>query len=496
MSINFKNIPATLRVPLFYAEIDPSQANPGQISQRALLIGNKIAAGTAVANIPFPMQSVDDVKAQCGNGSILAQMADTYRKNDNFGEVWVLPVDDAGAGAAATGSINTTAAATAQGVLHTYIGGLYVPLLLTGVQTAAQIATALVAAISARPDLAVTAVVNGVTTSKVDLTAKNKGDIGNDIDIRFNYLGTAGGQSFPAGYAATIVPMAGGATNPTLTTALANLTDQAFDFIAIAWNDTITLDAMKNFLNDVSGRWSWSAQVYGHCMAAYRGTYAQRITFGGLRNDQHVSVMGFYDSPTPCWKWAAAIAGQVAISVRADPGIPIQGVPIYDVQAPPVASRDPIANRNALLYDGIATFRVDLAGQVQIENLITTYQTNAFGQPDQSYLESETLFLLTYVLRRMAAVVNTKYSRKKLAADGTRFDPGANVVTPNIIKSDLVALYRELEAAGVTQKSAQFEQALIVEINGTNPSRIDVLWPGVLIQQLRIFALLAQFRLS
>lgn len=496
MTVNFKNIPTNVRVPLFYAEIDPSFANSAQINQRAILIGQKMAAGVATANMPIPMQSVADAKTQCGQGSILAQMAYSYRQNDKFGEVWMLPLDDAGGSVAATGSIDTTAAATAPGTLALRVGGIPSPLALTGAQTSNQIAIALAAAINANTDLAVTAVVDGVTLSKVNLTAKNKGLCGNDIDIRFNYLGQQGGEVFPTGYAATVVAMANGTTNPTLTTALANLTDQPFDFIAIAWNDATSLDALKVFLNDTAGRWSWDVQVYGHCIAAYRGTFGNRVTLGTGRNDQHTSIMGFFDSPTPNWKWAAAVAAQVAMSVRADAGLPMQTLGLADVLAPPIQSRDALANRNTLLFDGISTFNVDAAGQVRIENLITTYQTNSFGQPDNSYLEVETMFLLMLVLRRMSSLVTSKYARKKLAANGTRFDPGANVVTPNIIRADLIALYRELEAAGFVQGSDAFAAALIVEINANNPSRVDVLWPGTLIQQLRIFALLAQFRLS
>ena len=35
---------------------------------------------------------------------------------------------------------------------------------------------------------------------------------------------------------------------------------------------------------------------------------------------------------------------------------------------------------------------------------------------------------------------------------------------------------------------------IIVEQNAKNPNRVDVLWPGTLINQLRVFALLNQFR--
>ncbi|HBO81691.1 MAG TPA: phage tail protein, partial [Cupriavidus sp.] len=182
--------------------------------------------------------------------------------------------------------------------------------------------------------------------------------------------------------------------------------------------------------------------------------------------------------------------------LRADPGVPLQTVVLSDVLAPPLASQFSLSQRNTNLYDGISTFTVGTDGTVRIENAITTYQQNAFGQPDNSYLEVEMMFLLTYVLRYMATLVTSKYARVKLAADGTRFAPGSNIVTPSIIKADLIAAYQTLEYNGFVQNSQAFAQAIIVQQNSSNPNRVDVLWPGTLINQLRIFALLAQFRLS
>ena len=52
-----------------------------------------------------------------------------------------------------------------------------------------------------------------------------------------------------------------------------------------------------------------------------------------------------------------------------------------------------------------------------------------------------------------------------------------------------------MEYNGYVQDADGFAKALIVERNNANPNRVDVLWPGTLINQLRIFALLAQFRL-
>ncbi|HBD37509.1 MAG TPA: phage tail protein, partial [Cupriavidus sp.] len=444
-------------------------------------------------NVPVISQGIADAKSQGGQGSMLAQMTYTYRQNDNFGEVWYLPLADDPSSVAAAGSIAFTSAPTANGALSLYIGGMLVTTAVTSAMTTAQVATAVAAAINAINDLAVTAT---ATTSTVNITAKNKGLAGNDIDIRVNYRGIPGGEVTPVGLAFTITAMTGGATNPSLTTGLANLQSMPFDFIVCPYTDTTSLASLQAFLNDTTGRWSWSVQVYGHCFFAYRGTSAALTTFGLARNNQHESCMGFYDSPTPVWKWAAAFAAASAVSLRADPGVPLQTVVLSDVLAPPLASQFSLSQRNTNLYDGISTFTVGTDGTVRIENAITTYQQNAFGQPDNSYLEVETMFLLTYVLRYMATLVTSKYARVKLAADGTRFAPGSNIVTPSIIKADLIAAYQTLEYNGFVQNSQAFAQAIIVQQNSSNPNRVDVLWPGTLINQLRIFALLAQFRLS
>ncbi|WP_322080167.1 phage tail sheath subtilisin-like domain-containing protein [Burkholderia cenocepacia] len=492
MTVPFKQIPQNIRTPLFFAEIDNSRANTAVTNQRALLIG-PMTTGGATANIPLLSAGTGDANVQFGANSVLALMTAAYRQNDQFGEVWCLPVADAGGAVAATGSIAFTAAPTANGVISLYVADQLVSVPVTQGMTTAQIATAVAAAINLIPAMPATA---AAATNTVTLTADNKGLVGNDIDIRFNKQGAAGGEILPAGLTATITAMTGGATNPSLTTALGNLLDMPFDFIACAFTDTTSMDAIKAFLNDSTGRWSWQQQVFGHAFYAYRGTWGSLTTFGTARNNQHETVMGFNDSPTPSWQWAAATAAVTAVSVRADPGIPMQTVALTGISAPPLQSRFNLSQRNTLLYDGISTFTVADDGTVAIENLITTYQTNAFGQPDNSYLEIETMFLLAYVLRRLRTLVTSKYARVKLAADGTRFAPGSAIVTPKIIKADQIAEYRQMEYEGYVQGSDIFAQALIVEQNASNPNRVDVLWPGTLINQLRIFALLAQFRLS
>ncbi|MBP2314902.1 phage tail sheath subtilisin-like domain-containing protein [Azospirillum soli] len=493
MAVSFSNIPANIRVPLFYAEVDSSQAGYFVQDQRALLIGQMLPAGTAAAGIPVLVSGVDQARGLFGAGSLLARMVAAYRANDDFGGLWCLPLADDGAAVAATGTITLTGTATAAGTLSLYIAGQLVRQGVASGAAAATAATALAATINASADLPVTA---AAVSATVTLTAKNKGAAGNDIDVRLNYRGTAGGEALPTGVGVTFVAMAGGTANPSLAAGLAALGDEPFDFIATPYTDTASLDALKQAMDGQTGRWAWSKQIYGHVFGAKRGTVSALSTFGNGRNDPHATVLGYSDSPTPPWEWAAALAAQAAKSLRIDPARPLQTLPLVGVLAAPMSSRFTLAERQILLFDGIATHMTGTDGIVRIERAITTYQTNAFGQLDPSYLDVETLFTLATILRRMRNAITTKFPRHKLASDGTRFGDGQAIVTPKIIKAELIAEYSAMEQLGLVENMPAFKAALVVERDPTDPNRINVLYPPDLVNQLRVFAVLAQFRLQ
>ena len=69
-------------------------------------------------------------------------------------------------------------------------------------------------------------------------------------------------------------------------------------------------------------------------------------------------------------------------------------------------------------------------------------------------------------------------------------------MTPKIIKAELIAQYRFDEFLGRVENARAFKENLIVERDANDPNRINVLYPPDLINQLRIFAVLAQFRLQ
>jgi phage tail sheath gpL-like len=486
--VGFKEYAPTNRTPLFFAELDNSRANQAQQDQRTLIIGQMLSTGTLTAGTQVLAESVDAVKLGAGPGSMLALQMEWYRKRDSFGEVHILPLADNGAGVAATGTITATAVPTATGTIPLYIAGKPVPVLVsTSLNTATLLAAAIAAAINADTDLPVTA---APAVGVVTLTAKHKGLTGNDIDIRLAYRGPLGGEVMPAGVALTIVAMANGTTNPVLDTALAALGDELFDFIVLPYTDTTSLDAIKTFL---AARWSWDRMLYGHAFAGFKGTVSAASTLGSARNDPHVTIMPMNNSPTPSWLLGANLAGAVAVSLRADPGLPLQALAL-DVLPPPPANRFTISERNVLLYDGMSSFIVAADGTVTTERIITTYQTNPSGQPDDSYLDVEKLFTLMFVIRDLKTFVTSTYGRFKLASDGTIYRAGSNIVTPAVIRDGILGRYRFLEREGFVQEYARFRENLIVERNGSNSCRVDALLPIIPIDQLRQIVSLVQFR--
>lgn len=489
-------IDGNILTPLFWGAIDNSQANTAQAVQRTLLIGQMLTTGTATVNVAVPCGSPEMAMELAGRGSMLAAMTATYMANDTGGNVYLLPLTEP-TGAAATGKVAISHTATENGVLALYIGGTRVALTVVSTDTVDTVGTDLAAAINQRADLPVTAVSAVASgTATVTLTAKQKGAVGNTLDLRLNYQGSAGGERTPAGMVVTLTAMTGGAGTPELTDALASLKDTTFDFIVLPYADTTSLDAVKVLLNDSSGRWSYSKQLYGHAFSVVTGTYGQLTAAGEARNDQHASLLGVYNSPSPAYLWSAAYTGAIAGSLRADPGRPVQTLPVYGVLAPPMVSQFDQPERNNLLHSGIASYTVADDGTVQIENIITTYQKNPYGSPDNSYLEVETLFLLAYIMRRQRTLITSQFGRMKLADDGTRFAAGLPIVTPATIKGALIADYGDMETQGYVQDSKGFAKGLIVTKSRENPNRVDVLYPDILVNQLRIVALLNQFRLQ
>lgn len=497
MTVSFNTIPADNRVPLFYAEMDNSAANTAQDSAPALLIGRALPSSDIPLNQLVIMPSRDVAKKMAGRGSQLARMVAAYRQVDPFGELQVIAVPDDGQ--AATGTLTMTGTATDAGAVNLYIGTTRVQVTAATNDTGAVVAQALMAVINNNPDLPVTAAYQPASEQDqgtITLTAVNSGSTGNFIPLTLNYYGTASGEEIPAGLNIQIGKMSGGAGDPDLMPAIAAMGDEPFDYIGMPFRDSASLRLMATEMNDSSGRWSYIRQLYGHVYTASTGSLSELVASGDTFNDQHITVAGYeQDIQTPADELVGYRLARAAVFLRIDPARPTQTGELTGALPAPTGKRFTITEQQSLLTHGIATAYTE-SGVLRIQRDITTYKKNAYGVADNSYLDSETLHTSAYVLRRLKSVITSKYGRHKLGDDGTRFGPGQAIVTPAVIRGELCTVYRQLEREGIVENYELFKKYLIVERNKNDPNRLDVLFPPDYVNQLRVFAVLNQFRLQ
>jgi phage tail sheath gpL-like len=497
MAVGFNRIPPNLRVPLFWAEFDSTQASYLQLPQPACLIGHKATTAPANTLELYLVSSVDVAAALFGPASLLTDMVAAYRLNDPTGELWCIALPTPTGAAHATATLTFAGTPTAAGTVAVYVGDQRYPVPINVTDTPDTMAAALVAALAADPFAPATAAVGTAGSGLVTLTATVPGALGNTLVLGLNLRGLVGSEYVPGGVTVTLTTFTGGSGTPNVTPGLNLLADTEYDFVGVPWSDSATLDACQLAFGEESGRWAWNIQLYGHAFSAKADTAPNLVTFGKTRNDPHLTLMGYpAGSPTPPWKMCAALTAEAAVGLRADPARPLQTLPLVGCMIAPRGQRFAIQDDQSLLFAGIATCYADTANVVHIQRSITTYQRDAWGLADPSWLDVQTPATLQLMVRATRNRILTKFPRMKLADDGTRVGAGQPIVTPSVIRTELVALYSELEEAGLGENIDAFKQYLIVERDMNDPNRVNVLFPPDLVNQLRIFAMLVQFRLQ
>jgi phage tail sheath gpL-like len=302
------------------------------------------------------------------------------------------------------------------------------------------------------------------------------------------------GAAPPAGF------LHGGVGTPLLTNAITNIGEEPYEYLAVPYTDSETMFVIDQELNFAdSGRWGWQRELFGHSFFAKRGAYPDLLLFGenATFNSGLESVMAFeVASPSPAFEWAAAYCAKAQRALSNDPARPLQSLSLNQIKAAPIHMRFDFVELNSLASTGLAIQKIGSDRQPMIAREQTTYQENLYGQSDDAYELVTTLATLAKLLRNQKQAITSKYPRHKLADDGTKFGPGQAIVTPIIIKAELINQYQQDMFNGLVENLAQFKAHLLVERDPNDPNRLNVLYPPDLINQLRIFAVLAQFRLQ
>lgn len=323
---------------------------------------------------------------------------------------------------------------------------------------------------------------SGGVAPVITLTATNKGTLHNSSRIETKLYSDDGDL---ADLKLVITQPSGGAGDPSITETIATLGDGQWDWVVMPYCNNAYLSEIETWLD---AQWSPMYQQYGHCITAYAGSAGQVQAFSTARNSWHVSMMPVYNPVDPIFLWASAVGAQAAAHLQSAPELsrPLQTIKLVGIHPPKLLSDHwTTVQRQSFYYAGASGYRVQ-DGEVQIDRLITMYQDNAWGQPDASFLDINTIAQLQYGLRELMAYLTQTYPRCALVDKNPNKLQG--FVTADDVRNGFVHAYKTLVAEGVFENAELFAELLVVERNISDPNRLDAYLPLDHVNQLRILA--------
>ncbi|MFV0450567.1 MAG: phage tail sheath subtilisin-like domain-containing protein [Vibrio sp.] len=488
------NIPNDILPPLVYIDIDNSQALSGTpaLAQKILVIGQQLPTALSTPlKITRIGTSESEADALYGKGSMISAMLKRLRKANSYTDVYALNVADLAA-SSAKASVTVSTTTVKAGVIALLIAGTSVQVTVKEDDTADAITTAIIAAINENESLPVTAALQDGETSVIEVTCKWTGVTGNDIDMRYNYYD---GEVLPAGVSLTLTSFTAGAGTPDMSEVIAAIPDEWYNHIAMPFNDTQSMNALRD---ELVSRYGPLKMIEGIAYTAFRGTFAATGTYGDGRNDYLFTCMGTNSSPHPTWEWAASYCGIAAYQLGIDPARPLQTLVLPGILPPNKEDVWDQTERNLLLHDGIATYTRTPGGECAIEREVTMYKVNTYGDPDPSYLDITTPATLGYLRYSLRVMVTNRYPRHKLAGDDVlpKLNPGQPVVTPKLMCNAILELAdTDWVPNGLVEDFEGFKETLSVYRDDSDVNRLNCVFKPDLVNQLRVFAALMQYKL-
>ena len=271
----------TANFPLVTVNIARQQSLAPAVQHRALIIGQKLAAGTATSGalIENVQDDVLSNNAAFGARSILAEMVREWKKINKVTPVDVIPIDDNAGGTQATASFAFTGTATESGPIFFGVGSdstyRFRVDVLTG-ETAATVAGKLQSAVA----LATTApFTSALDTADVDFTAANSGPGPNDWSLFVD--------GSVAGIAVAITGWTGGATGPVLSNTFVPIDSRRYQ--TIVWPSDFAAATLET---ELDARFNADNQnLQGVGIQTFVGTATEAIAAATALNSQSMVLI-------------------------------------------------------------------------------------------------------------------------------------------------------------------------------------------------------------
>lgn len=461
----FDEIPADFRVPGVYLEAKPNYSTVGvqPYPVKNLIIGGILDTGTLEEGQVMMITNADDAVPLFGAGSTGAEMVKAFRKANSTQPLYVMGIRDGAQAVAAAGGITFSGGVSASSVIRLKIAGRKIKIAVTSADTAKTVSRKLTDELAKIGDLPLTASIS--EAGGITLTAKHKGEVGNDIDLRVD----TGQGPLPAGFGIKIMPMTGGGGNPDINKALDAIRQSWFTAIAAPWSDRDNMAALALFLDD-----AYKALAKRDCKGyiAKRAGFSAAIADGDSVNCAFLAYLPVKNSPTSSWVLAGSAMGIAEFNLANDPARQLRGLVIPGVEAPDDADRWSLTEQDLLLRHGCSTLESTATGAVVMGRIITTYKMTSLNTPSAAWLDITVPSTVSRIRYDWGAFLSLNYPRAKLANDNSSAafsvgDGGASgaVVTPGRIKASWAgrcALYADrawIEDVDETIEKSEFQRS-------------------------------------
>jgi len=501
--------------------IIPAQQKVSNTAQKVLIVGQQLSGTATSGDLQEQIGNANEEDALFGAGSMVAGMVRTFKSINEVTRVDAIGLDDDGGATDATATVVFAGGpATAAGTITVTVGSATnhaLEVVVAVGDTITDVGDALVVAVGADADIPVSA---ANVAGTVTLTALNGGTVGNNISLKAE--GAAAGVTF------TITGFTGGAADPTLTSVFDVVGEQRYQTVVWPYNADIAelkafLDPRFNVTDDVQD---------GIGITTSGDTFSTLETLGNANNSQSVVIMGVRVLDDALFKGLSlleldyVISSQLAAvrSLRLTDdanisrfvistagardsfgGAALASLPYFNTPFPtlpliPTGKGFDRSEIEALLTAGVSTIGNNKAGNQTISGeVVTTYKTDAAGNPDISFKFANFVDTASNVREYMFNNVKARFAQSRLT-EGDLIE-GRSMANESVVKAFLNGLYDDLSGpdfvltqAGETARSF-FNDNLAITLDLAD-GKVTVEMKVPLVTQFREFIATLQIAFS
>lgn len=481
MSISFNNVSSSDRASKVYIELAGVKKSLADLFIPAcgMIFGMYDPDKTTVTDYePVKVTDADDVGEKAGFGSHAHRQALKFPAAvflQGNGVYW-MPIPDP-SGTAATETITFSGAATSAGTYYFGIGGDLIQVSVSIGDTAAEIAAALVTAISAEQDLPVEAT---AADAVVTLTAKFTSTQGNQILVVVNPAGDTQEDYNPSGVTVTLENsdgyLAGGATDPDLEDCFFDSSGN--DILGDRWYTAMTMpfvDSTNIAYYEQSAALRADPAV-NRFFGSYAGyvdkTYAEALAIPATINSKYIGTIWENRYRCPDFELAAELVGNILDSQNENPARPYKTLELNGDFDSDTTNRR-FDQNNALFKAGMSYCNI-VGTALQLGDIALTYRTNSSGGAATDWYDAVSLHRRQAKAYSIEQLFKTDTYARSVVVDDDAVTAVDWAIAPKDIIAALTKLVTDLWVPyGWTKNADDVIDSIAAEINSAYESRID-----------------------